>query len=337
MPDWLQMQRHALKSALMNIRCKNDLVVTQPFFRVDGEIPGVRALYADDNHFRQDPGFAADIFFNQGYAPDRARLRYVRGTQRAGLHATWFWDNHHLYADTTKAALLSDVYFYAHGYRSDYIRNSFSLDGGFVPLCPIFWQMNEVEEAATRSMLAPRSNLLYGGYNSYSEFPDRDVLIERIKSHIPDNNLFVTPHGTPSDQHPFYGMTPVDRLLEWMRYKVSLCISFGGNTAIRIFDMLLGGGIPLVLGRPADLDAIIPRHMQEMLPVIVIDDNSPEVIAAAHLACIARFDEGGNHGVMTRHMYIKHSHMPHHRLGQMIESIRALAERVDEIDTMLAD
>ncbi len=175
------------------------------------------------------PTAEADIFFNQGYAPDRRRIREVRDTERAALHATWFWDNHHLLTDTMHAAVMSDVYFYAHGYRSAYLRNGFSLNGGFVPLCPIFWQMHEVEGAASRALLGSRSNALYGGYNSYKEFPDRDTLIERVKLHIPDNNLFITPHGTPVEQHPFYGMPPVDRLLEWMGYKVSLCISFGGK------------------------------------------------------------------------------------------------------------
>ncbi len=99
--------------------------------------------------------------------------------------------------------------------------------------------------------------------------------------------------------------------------------------------MLLGGGIPLILGRPTDLDAIIPRHLQESLPVVVIEDTSPEAISAAHNCCIARFDAGGHDGVMTRYSYIKDNHMPHHRLSQMVDEIRSFAERVDEIEQIL--
>ena len=334
MENWLDTQRWHLKEGLRVIRGKRKLVVTQPFFRIDTPIDDCEVHWANASHYYHHQQFASDIFFNQGYAPDFGRLRYVRGTGRAAILATWFWDNHHLFADTMHAAMLSDVFFAAHGYRSAYIRNSCSLSGGFIPLCPVFWQVSEVEEAATRALLAPRSDLLYGGYNSYVEFPDRDMLIARIKAHIPDNSLFVTPHGTPVDKHPFYGMTPVDRMIEWMSFKVSLCLSFGGNTAIRIFDMLLGGGIPLIVGRPADLDEIIPRHLQDSLPVIVIDDDEPEAIDAAFRLALARFDQGGVDGVMTRHLFIRDTHMPHHRLGRMIGKIRDLAERADDIDSL---
>lgn len=309
--------------------------VTQPFFRIDHPITDLEVFWANERYFSTDQERTADIFFNQGYGPDRDRLSYVRNTGRASVHATWFWDNHHLIADTMHAALLSDVYFCAHNYSSSYIRNKLSLNGGFNALCPIFWQMNEVEEAATRAILAPRADQLYGGYNSYLEFPDRDVLIDRIKSQIPNNNLFLTPHGTPPEAHPFYSMTPVDRMLEWMHYKVSLCLSFGNNTAIRIFDMLLGGGIPLIVGRPADLDLVIPRHEQEMLPIVVVDDSAPDAIADAYAYALKRFDDGGLDGVMTRHAYMKHNHMPHHRLGRMVDIIRKFAEDVDRLDEML--
>lgn len=335
MVSWLTVQRQQLQRGLRAIRGKTVLKVTQPFFRIDHPITDIEVFWADDNYYKQDESQTADIFFNQGYSPDRERLIYVRDTGRAALHATWFWDNHHLVADTVQAALLSDVYFCAHDYRSSYIRNRMSLNGGFSPLCPVFWQMNEVEEAATRAILAPRSDLLYGGYNSYVEFPERDVIINRIKEHIRDNNLFLTPHGVQPDAHPFYGMTPVDRLLEWMHYKVSLCLSFGNNTAIRIFDMLLGGGIPLVVGRPADLDMIFPKSAQDMLPIVVIDDTSPDAVAAAYQHCLKLFEDGGLDGVMTRHAYTKHNHMPHHRLAKMVSVIRGFAENADHIDRVL--
>ena len=331
MIPWIDVQREQLKASLRIIRGKRHLRVTQPFFRVDHPIADVDVFFANDTSYRADDSFSADIFFCQGYSPDLPRLRYLRRTQRAHVLATWFWDNHHLFADTMHAAIMSDVYFYAHGFCSAYVHNEFSLDGGFVPLCPVFWSMAEVESAATQALLAPRSNELYGGYNSYAEFPERDVLIEAIKARLPNNRLFITPHGTSAENHPFYGMSAVDRLLEWMHYKSSLCLSFGGNTAIRIFDMLLGGGIPLIVGRPHDLDNVFPKHVQDELPIIVVDSDSPEAIAAAHQICLDRFDAGGVEGIMRRHMYMRGTHMPHHRLEQMISAIRVLAERCDDL------
>ena len=335
MGSWLAVQREQLREGLQQIRGKQHLTVTQPFFRIDGDVPNATTFWANDSFFRNDETASVDIFFNQGYAPDRDRIAYVRSTGRAAIHATWFWDNHHLVADTMHAALLSDVYFCAHGYSSSYIRNKLALNGGFMPLCSVFWTISEVQEAATRGILSPRSEKLYGGYNSYLEFPERDVLIERIKKRIPYNNIFTTPHGTQPEDHPFYSMTPVDRMLEWMHYKVSLCLSFGNNTAVRIFDMLLGGGIPLIVGRPADLDTIFPHGVQDTLPIIVVDDADPDAIAEAFELSLKRFDEGGLDGVMTRHAYAMANHMPHQRLARMIDVIRGMADNVDNLDQML--
>jgi hypothetical protein len=329
MSNWLKVQRECLGASLRSIKSKQRLVITQPFFDFDETITDVDVLWADENAFKNDSSFRADIFFNQGYSPDRERLLYVRGEERANLHVTWFWDNHHLFADTVHSAVLSDVYFYAHGYCSSYISNPFSVDGGFVPLCPIFWKSKEVIEAANRSLFNERSDSLYGGYNSYPEFAERDVTLKRIMANIPGHNLFITPHGTPSNQHPYYGMTPVERLLEWMGYKVSLCLSFGGNTAIRIFDMLLAGGIPLIVGKPHDLDSIIPPDLQRQLPVIIIENDSPEAIRTAYEAAVRSFDEMGKEGVAARHNYIVKNHMPKNRLEQMVNYIRELAEKVD--------
>lgn len=327
MVSWVEIQKEQLAGSLRRLRGKKSLIVTQPFFPINETIGDVQILFSDDNSFKNDEKFRCDLYFNQGYSPDHDRLVYVRETERSTLNVTWFWDNHHLIADTMQSACLSDVYFYAHNYKSAYIRNKFSIDGGFIPLCPIFWEPKDVELAATKALLDPRSNLLYGGYNSYSEFPERDFQIREIKAFIADNNIFITPHGTPADAHPFYGMTPVDRLLEWMKYKVSLCISFGNNTAIRIFDTLLGGGIPLIVGRPADLDLIIPRHMQDMLPVVVVDDCSPQAVMSAYEMCLDRFDSGGFNGIMTRHVYTKDNHMPINRMTSMIDRIRNIAEQ----------
>ena len=318
-----------LTDQLRSIRNKKHLVVTQPFFDFDEEVGGADILWADENAFKKDAQFVADIFFNHGYSPDRDRLLYVRKEQRSALHATWFWDNHHLFADTVHAALLSDIYFYAHNFRSSYISNSLSVDGGFVPLCPIFWKSADVKAAVSAGLMQRRKNSLYGGYNSYPEFPERDRLLHRIMAHVPEHNLFITPHGTPVEQHRYYGMSPVERLLEWMQFKVSLCVSFGGNTAIRIFDMLLGGGIPLIVGRPDDLDAIVPRKLQEELPIVVIEDSHPEAVLIAHETCVRLFDEMGEAGVVNRHRYVRDNHMPKNRMEQMINVIRELADKVD--------
>lgn len=329
--NWLDIRRSHLKDGLIAIRGKRKLVVRQSFFMLEREIADVEVIPESQGPISGP----CDIYFSQGYAPDHNRLIQARKSGLASIIACWFWDNHHLIPDTLKSASISDITFYAHYFNSYYIKNTLSIDGAFVPLCPVFWTESAVEQATEEALLTPRSDLLYGGYNSYPEFPDRDLVINRVQELIPSNQIFFTPHGTSPDEHPYYGLSPRARLLEWMTYKVSLCVSFDRNTAMRMFDALLGGGIPLVLGKPADLDMIIPPSEQSALPVVVLEDPSPEGVPAAYQHCLRLFDEGGLEGVVRRQQYILNNHMPYHRLNTMIRAIRDIAERAEEVDNMM--
>lgn len=335
--SWLKDQQRELVARLREISRLDHIRVAQPFCRVDTEIDGVSVRWTSDAAFRQDPDYECDIYFNQGYQPDFARLTYVRNTGRALFHATWLWDNHHLFADSMHSSMLSDITFSAHGYASAYLRNEISLDGGFIPLCPVFWEDREVQAASEAALHAPRSDALYGGYNSYPEYPKRDSLLAAVRDAVPNNNIFTTPHGTPPQEHPFYGMSPHNRMLELMHYKVSLCAAFGKNTAMRIFDTLLAGGIPLLLGRPADLPSIFSEAEIEMLPVVVVDEFEPESLAAAHRHCLERFEEGGADGVARRSNFCRQHHMPSNRIALMVSRIRDFAGRADEIEAASAD
>lgn len=331
MTSWIRYRRRQLVESLKAIRGKETLRVAHPFGVNDTPIAGAELIYTGPDAFK-DPGFQTDIFFRQGYAPDYAHLVQLRETGRAGILACWFWDNHHLIADSMHAAMLSDVTFYAHYYKHAYLQNELAVDGTFAPLCPIVWTVSEAERAAALAINAPRSNALYGGYNSYAEFPERDILLRSVMAHIPDHALFMTPHGTPIQAHPYYGLPSLDRLLEWMRYKVSLCIAFDGNMAMRLFDALLGGGIPLLVGRPADLDHVISPAAQKELPVLLIEDKDPAAIAAAYRRGVEIFDQGGAEAALRRHRYVLGNHMLHHRLAFMIQRIREIAEKAEELE-----
>jgi hypothetical protein len=329
--SWIDRRRWELVDTFQRLAGKERLMITQPFFPFDGQVDGCDIIWADDQHLRTHPDFTCDIFFSHGYSPDFSRIAYVRETGRATLVANWFWDNHHLFASSMHAAMLSDINFHAHDYASSYLANELAETGGFAPLCPIFWTQAVVQQAATLSLLAERSDNLYGGYNSYPEFPARDIALSRIMEGLPQHNIFITPHGTSPDQHPFYGMSPLARLQEWMKYKVSLCMSFGANTAIRIFDCLLAGGIPLIVGRPADLDQIFSAQDMESLPVIVVETDDPIEVRRAYQLCLQRFDHDGPEGVMRRWQFTRSNHMPANRMASMVTRIRQLAANSDAL------
>ncbi len=334
MTSWADTRREELKKALLSIRGRKQLKVVQPYFPMEQIIPNVEICYASDTDFRNNQNFTCDLFFSAGNRIDIPKLLYVQSTGRAKILATWFWDNHHQIAESMYMALISDVYFCGHAYRSAYLRNQFSLGGGFVPMLPIAWTSREVEEAAERALLAPRLDGLYGGYNSYPQFSHRDRFIRAVQERLPDHRIFLTPSGTPTKEHPYNSKPTSERIAEWMRHKVALCVSVDEDITMRMFDALLSGAIPLLAKRPADLDLVITREMQEILPIVVVDDWSIDSVAEAYKRCVERFDAGGPEGVHQRHLFVKNNHMPQHRMAQMIQTIRDYAER-DDIDALI--
>ena len=336
MSDWLQYRLDDLRKRLNKIRSKDTLTIIQPYFRLDSHIDGAEVLYADDTHLARNADFECDVFFGQGNQIDIGKLLAVKKTGRATLCAAWFWDNHHLYQESMHIAMLTDIFFPGHHYSSHYLKNEVSLDGGFVPMSSIAWTRQEVERAAGEALLAPRSNSLYGGYNSYAQFAHRDRLIEEVVAKVEDSVVFITEHGTPPERHRYNRLSPQERLSEWMRYKVCLCVSVDRDITMRMFDALLTGSIPLLIGRPDDLDQVISRDMQTLLPIIVVDSKDPEEAAAAYRSCVSAFDQGGPDGVLMRHCFARDNHMPKNRLTQMIGQVRMLAENGDRLQDFLS-
>ena len=329
METWLRVRQRQLKESLSTLRRKADWTVVHPYSPLAGPIAGANLVYANESVFEKQPDFQCDIFFGQGNSPDIAKLIKVRETGRATLLASWFWDNHHQFAETVKIATLTDVYFPGHAYISSYIDNFFSINGGFMPMVPVPWTRAEVEKVASQALLSPRSDRLYGGYNSHPQFQARDVIIESVKRLLPDNNVFSTPAGTPIERHRFNSLSTADRLLEYMAHKVVLCVPVDRDLTCRMFDALLAGCIPLLVGHPCDLDTVIPRDLQESLPVVVCDDNSPHAIVRAYKSCLELFDRRGADGIMRRHIFTRDNHMPQNRLEAMIASIRSITENME--------
>ena len=321
---WWEMKEARLRSAIGEIRQKEQLTIIQPFAVMDNDIPGLNVLFADDSYFLDEHQRSADIYFNQGYNPNLAALWRVTQTGRASVTACWFWDNHHLFESTIHAAMLADVSFCAHSYMSHYVGNELGRYAGFVPLCPIFWTNSTARQVLSEVSGCPRRNELYGGYNTYSEFPERNIFLRSCMEAIPSNVIKIRePHKSP-DKDYYFNLPPADKLKDNCDYKVALCVSFGHNTTNRTFDALLSGQIPIVVGSIFDLDSIISPQDQAMLPLINIKEYDPVAVRNAYDAAIERFDAEGEAGVRRRSDYILESHMPRNRLIQMVDFVRNL-------------
>lgn len=322
-PWWLVRQER-FRAGVAALRDKEVITVTQPFAPIDNDIPGVNVLFANQNYFIEDPTRTADIYFSQGYSPDIPPLWDVVRSGRAGVTACWFWDNHHLIASTMRAAMLADISFCAHSFASHYVGNELGRYGGFVPLCSPFWSNSVARKVLDEVAGKPRADALYGGYNSYKEWPERDVFLRQVMEAIPNNVIKMWPHGMPGDQHPYYSLPAEEKLKDWCSHKVALCVSFGVNTTMRIFDALLAGQIPLVVGDVHDLDMIISPADQATLPVMRIRSLDAGAVREHYAKALQLFDSEGEAGIRRRSEFILAHHMPRNRVIQMVEAIRAL-------------
>lgn len=319
-PPWWEVRAERFARARAALRDKPVLTVLQPFGPMDNDIPGLDVQFADHNWFAANPAGEADIYFNQGYQHNIGPLWEVIRSGRAAVSACWFWDNHHLFASTMHAAMLADISFCAHSFASHYVPNELGEYGGFIPLSPIFWQDSLVRRLHAQSAGRPRDDRLYGGYNSYQEFPDRDRFLEAVIAEVPASRIRIYPHGI--SPHPYYVLSQEEKLTEWLSFKVSLCASFGINTTIRMFEALLAGQIPIVVGRIHDLDMLFSREDRAALPMYVVEEYDAERVKACYAEALLRFDAEGQAGVARRMQYVLDRHSLRCRIQEMVRRIR---------------
>ena len=189
---WWEVRERHLRAALRRIREKERLTIIQPFAPVNYDFPGMDVYHRNHDYLWSKDGGPVDIYFSQGYQHNIDALWHVTKSGQAGLTACWFWDNHHLFKSTTRAAMLADVSFCAHGFAADYIPNELGHFCGVVSLCPVFWSNSVARDLMAEQVGKPRRNELYGGYNSYEGLDDRDAFLLACKEAIPTNRIAIS-------------------------------------------------------------------------------------------------------------------------------------------------
>ena len=321
---WWSVRQQRLREAVQSIRAKKDITVVESIFscKVENDIPGINLVQAEIDYF-DDPSATADIYLNPGYEHNIGPLWAVIQRGQIGVSSCWFWDNHHLFKSTMRAAMLVDVYFCAHAYAGDYT-NELGRYGGGIPLCGTFWSQTLVETVMADVAGRPRSDHLYGGYNCYPEFAQRTVYLQACQAAVPLNDLKLWMHGLPREQHLYYAMSHEQKLRDWCGYKVCLCVSFGSNMTMRIFEALLSGQIPIMVGDILDFGQVFPAEDVASLPILMVPADDVQAVAQAHREALQRFDAEGPAGIDRRSAYALARHMPRNRIVQMVEAIRVL-------------
>ena len=119
-------------------------------------------------------------------------------------------------------------------------------------------------------------------------------------------------------------MIPEDRFCDWSSYKVSIQIPFAEDLSLRVFDALLTGQIPIVPESCHDLDRVIPRDIQEKLPILRIKEVSVVAVTEAWKLGIRHFDSMGADGIRKRHEFALNNHHITLRVQQIVKYISEL-------------
>jgi len=319
---WIDARENELKERKAKLiekyKANGFLSIGQPFARVSQKLHDKAIRFCNWNAILER-GESIDILFFQGYGFEFDKIVECNRSDKVGYIPVWFWDNHHLFADTTRISIVSDVSFCAHYYPSGYMMKSFQNWGTFVALASIVWTEDEVVSFREKYFHA-RDSKMYGGYNSYEQWPDRDLFLNQIKNSELPNDIQIFGHYPDKNLHPYYSLSIEDKFAAYCKNKVTLCSSFGSNTTIRMFDALLTGSVVILTDDVKDLRMIFNEEQQSKLGIFkaskIISD-----IKKVFSDAIDFYDSKGINGCFERSDFILRNHMPFNRIKKMVDFI----------------
>jgi tetratricopeptide (TPR) repeat protein len=246
--------------------------------------------------------------------------RKLRESGYQGPIVGWFWDNHHHVFENQRAATDLDICIPGHEFASSYLRSQRYLTLPSVPLCVTQWTEDEARECFEKYGFRSRSDALYGGFVRYAFAEKRNRLIEELISEHVGGVYFLEEHQLES----YFGLPARERFRRWASHKVSISLPLCGDLSQRFFDALLAGQIPIVPDDAYDLDELIPRRLQDELPVVRVHDYTVAEIMKAHATALSLFDEGGRSGVRRRHRFAIENHTFAARISSIVKTLRGL-------------
>lgn len=243
-----------------------------------------------------------------------ARLRKSRADRPI---IGWFWDNHHHLFDNYPVAEALDVVIPGHALYSEYLRNDRSILSDHVSLCVTQWARHDAAEWFARYNGTSRNPDLYGGFVDYHFEPQRTEFLRNVMSGIPTHALGILSEENLKD---YFGRSEEERFAEWCSYQTSLVLPLRNDLSQRVFDALLTGQIPLVPEEIRDMDTVIPRELQESLPIIRFSMKNPGSCLQAYNTAVELAARDGLEGCIRRHEYALENAMFSKRISMVLES-----------------
>jgi protein O-GlcNAc transferase len=288
------------------------------------QIPGCTVEYLEKGYFqdmsdsalaqkRQHLAKAIVIVNNNDVGGAQAGYARLYDACEQTLFVAWDWDNHHWLELSIFLAAHSDLYAPAH-HENLYLLTRFNwVTAGPVYCATVQWPRQFLADHLPQMITTPRSDAPLGKHIPYGAFTYRNRVVSTLGQHYPSIGF--------SDR-TFHVRGPEERLQEWYAHKSHWIAPVLNDVAIRIFDALITGGIPIVPASMQHLPPVrdIPReHIVFSTPDDIVAPQS--VVARAN----ALFDQGGADGIVARHRFaLAH----HHGNQRMADVVRMVSEQL---------
>jgi hypothetical protein len=244
----------------------------------------------------------------------------IRRQNLAALIVVWSWDCHHHHEENLRFSSLADVIIPAHSSCNSRLKTPHSVLGRPFPLATAQWSRCLASKLLARDDVVLRSDALSGGYVLWA-LGHRNEILRALKTGIPGNALRLM---EPNDRDPYFKLSAEERFQDWAKFKVSIAVPISDDLPLRVFDALIAGQIPIVPTSCKDLDSAIPTDVQSKLPVIRVEDLSPQTVEAGWRIALKSFDEMGMQGIIKRHEYARDHHHISCRIADISEYIKGL-------------
>lgn len=236
--------------------------------------------------------------------------------------AIWLWDNHLTQLNNYRTILAADFVLPSHAYAAGYLFNPFSVIGAHIPACSAQWTRKEIRNILELNPIAARKHKALVNYVDYP-FSWRSKLLHELKDGVDEAEVILMP---PDDRSRYFGMTSEQRFFEWLQYKATVILPVDKDLSTRLFDALLGGQIPIVPETIADIDHVIPAHLQRDLGLVRVRDVTVPALKKSISEALETFDRMGEAGVNQRQEYVLNHHMLPNRINSILDSILGMAK-----------
>lgn len=252
-------------------------------------------------------------------------IHQMRNRGFSGLIVSWFWDNHHHTFRDIDVAQESDICIPGHGFSTGHlISQNNILWKDPIPMCTTQWTKTEAQQFFAEYGYRTRLNNLYGGFTHYIFSQKRNEFLKQIIKGFPEHYIQLI---EPEREQEYFGLMPQQKFEQWSSYKTSLCVPINQDLSQRFFDALLCGQIPIITPDIVDLDRLIPRSLQDNLPVVRLQGYDLDSLKVAYREAINRFDAEGLEGMDRRHLFALNNHLFVNRINTILEVIQEIGSQ----------